>query len=199
MTATLRRIGVFGGAFDPPHLGHVALVQAAIGQLALDEVRLVPTGHAWHKQATLSPAKHRLAMAELAFGGIAKLVVDARETERPGPSYTVDTLSELQHEQPGAQLFLLLGADQAATLNTWHRLADIARLASLWVAPRDADSPNCGAAATVPVPLGALEMAPQLVASRQIRTRLAQGLSVAELVPAGVARYIDQHSLYRNH
>lgn len=201
MTTLARRIGVFGGAFDPPHLGHVALVQAALAQLQLDEIRIVPTGVAWHKSRSLTAAEHRLAMALLAFGAVPRCVVDARELQRSGPSYTVDTLTELHREQPQALLFLLLGADQAATLPSWHRLDDIAQLASLYVAPRAAE--QGGAETTTqghaPVPLFPLNMAPCDVASTHIRECLQQGLPVFGLVPDPVAGYIDQHCLYQNH
>ena len=120
-TGPLWRIGVFGGAFDPPHIAHVALARAALAQLQLDQLRIVPTGQAWHKSRTLTPAVHRLEMASLAFAELDRVVVDPRETLRSGPSYTVDTLLELRTEYPQAQLFLLLGQDQAQVLGSWHR------------------------------------------------------------------------------
>ena len=96
------RIGVFGGAFDPPHKGHVVLARAALQELQLDALRIIPTGNAWHKIRSLTPAVHRLAMAQLAFSEIDKVVIDPRETQRSGASYTIDTLRELQSEFPGA-------------------------------------------------------------------------------------------------
>ena len=90
--AQAKRIGVFGGAFDPPHLAHMALVKTAVADLQLDELRVIPTGQAWHKPRALSPAHHRLAMAQLAFADLPNVLVDPRETQRVGPSYTVDTL-----------------------------------------------------------------------------------------------------------
>lgn len=116
------RLGVFGGAFDPPHAAHVALVQAAIAQLHLDQVRVLPTGQAWHKARSLSPAQHRLAMTRLAFGPVQQVVVDEREMLRSGPSYTVETLRELKAEFPQAQLYLLLGDDQRRSLPSWHQM-----------------------------------------------------------------------------
>ncbi len=130
------RIGVFGGAFDPPHNAHVALVRAALAQLALSELRIFPTGQAWHKERALSPAGDRLAMARLAFDGVAGAVVDARETLRPGPTYTLDTLRELQREQPAAQLVLIVGADQARSLPRWHGFEAILAAAIISVANR---------------------------------------------------------------
>lgn len=192
----MQRLGVFGGAFDPPHNAHVALVQAAQRQLALDEVRIVPTGHAWHKSRHLSAPEHRLAMAHLAFDPLPGCVLDTCEMQRQGPSYTVDTLIELRALFPEARMFLLLGADQGASLRSWHRIAEILQLATLVVAPRSLDQ----ALAEQPgIPVSELKMALHDVASTHIRAQLAQGHRVDDLVPPSVARYIEQHSLYRNH
>ena len=98
------RIGVFGGAFDPPHNAHVALAEAALAQLDLAELHVIPTGQAWHKSRALTPKEDRLAMTRLAFTGLkGTVVIDSREVLRDGPTYTLDTLHELQQEQPGAQ------------------------------------------------------------------------------------------------
>ena len=98
------RLGVYGGAFDPPHLAHVALARTALHQLELDELRIFPTGQAWHKARALTAAEHRLAMVQLAFGALADTVVDARELQRSGPTYTIDTLRELRAEMPQASV-----------------------------------------------------------------------------------------------
>ncbi|GAC1601977.1 MAG: hypothetical protein NVS3B2_05310 [Ramlibacter sp.] len=134
---TPRRIGMFGGAFDPPHLGHVALARAAVEQLALDELRVFPTGQAWHKARELSPAVHRLAMARLAFADVLHACVDERELRRAGPTYTVDTLRELHREFPGSDLLLVIGADQAESLHSWREGEAIARLATIAIAAPD--------------------------------------------------------------
>ena len=198
-----RRIGVFGGAFDPPHLAHMALVQAATAQLPLDEVRVLPTGQAWHKARTLSDAAHRLAMARLAFAELPKVVVDEREIRRGGPSYTADTLDELAAEHPGAQLFLLIGDDQRRSLASWHRIEDIARLAIICAAARHADvAPwNAGQApASAPESLLAgirpLQMPLMPLSATDIRQRLSHQQPVTGLVPAAVERYIHDHHLY---
>lgn len=135
MTPALR-IGVFGGAFDPPHKAHLALARAAVEQLQLDELRVIPTGDAWHKSRPLSPAADRLKMAELAFADLPKVRVDDRELRRSGPSYTIDTLETLRAELPKSELFLLIGGDQWASFSTWHRWQDILALASLAVVER---------------------------------------------------------------
>ena len=101
----IARLGVLGGAFDPPHRAHFALAQAAIDQLQLDQLRLIPTGNAWHKARALTIAHHRLAMCALAFADLDRAVIDPRETLRSGASYTFDTLTQLCLEFPAAQLF----------------------------------------------------------------------------------------------
>lgn len=195
-----RRIGVFGGAFDPPHVAHVALARAAIEQLRLDVLFVIPTGEAWHKSRGLTPAQHRLEMAHLAFAELDCVVVDPRETLRAGPSYTVDTLLELRTEYPRAQLFLILGQDQAQALGSWHRISEIPEIATICVADR-ADSTGAKGISDAPhagIPgLRRLEMPPMEVSSTDIRLRLAHGQADAPLVFDPVARYIAQHHLYR--
>ena len=194
------RTGVFGGAFDPPHNAHVALVQAALAQLGLAELRIFPTGDAWHKERALSACEHRLAMARLAFEGLAGAVVDERELRRAGPTYTLDTLRELRQARPTDELVLILGADQAASLERWHGWREILGLAVIAVAERpgtDAIDP----ASLAGLPAGArfetLAVAPMDTSATDIRTRAGQGQDLSRLVPPPVARYIDQHHLYR--
>lgn len=193
-----RRIGVFGGAFDPPHLGHSTLAQAAVQHLALDVLLVFPTGSAWHKSRPLTSAQHRLAMSELAFGGIPQVQVDGRETRRPGPSYTVDTLRELHPLYPGADFFLVMGADQAHHLASWSRAEALPRLATLCVASR-ADLPEpAHAPATVFMghALLAVPMPPMRCSSTAIRDALAAGHDTSAMLAPAVARYIAQHLLY---
>ncbi|WP_333473686.1 nicotinate (nicotinamide) nucleotide adenylyltransferase [Limnohabitans radicicola] len=199
------RIGVFGGAFDPPHLAHVALVQSAIAQLQLDEVRVLPTGQAWHKAHGLSDPAHRLAMTRLAFEGVARVVVDGRELVRTGPSYTVDTLQELVLERPGGQLYLLIGDDQRRSLPSWHRIGDIARMAIICAADRDPDVGAWGdahvtgtsAQASFSLPTQTLHMPLMPLSATDIRQRIAHHQPIEGLVPAAVERYIHEHHLYR--
>ncbi len=197
-----QRIGVFGGAFDPPHLGHVALAKAAIAELSLDKLLVIPTGHAWHKARALSPAEHRLAMATLAFADIPEVQVDAREIQRSGASYTVDTLRELHAENPGAVLYLLIGEDQALALHTWHESEALPAIAIICVAAR-ADSTGAkgqfDALSAEISGLTVLHMPPTPVSATEIRQHVASGESIAPLVFEPVARYIDQHLLYRPH
>lgn len=198
------RIGVFGGAFDPPHNAHVALVQAALAQLGLSELRIFPTGDAWHKKRALSGGEHRLAMAQLAFEALPGAVVDARELQRAGPTYTLDTLRELQQEQPGAELVLIMGADQAAWLPQWHGWREILGMAAIAVArrPGATDGNPFDPHGLPDLPPGArfenLTLAPMDTSATEVRTRAAQGQDFFHLVPPAVARYIDQHHLYRS-
>lgn len=195
-----RRIGMFGGAFDPPHLAHVALGRAAVEQLGLDMLRVFPTGQAWHKARTLTPADHRLAMTRIAFAEVPRAVVDGRELARSGPTYTVDTLRELRAEYPDAQLVLVIGADQAEALAGWRDSASIPTLATIAIAER-------ARPAQTPVPFDAthvpgghwlpVALAPMPVSATAIRERATAGQGIAHLVPTGVAGYIDRHHLYQ--
>ena len=196
-----RRLGVFGGAFDPPHLAHVALVRSAIQALALDEVRVLPTGQAWHRSGPITSSEHRLAMTRLAFAALPKVQVDAREITRSGPSYTVDTLHELASEHPGAQLFLLIGDDQRRSLPGWHRIEEIARLAIICAAARDPQvaawhRPEPVASEGPLLPIEPLPMPLMPISATDIRERLSRQSGVAGLVAPAVERYIHEHHLY---
>ncbi len=195
-----RRIGVYGGAFDPPHIGHDVLARAAIDQLQLDELRVIPTGYAWHKARALTSAVHRLAMARLAFKDNQRVVVDPREMNRSGPTYTIDTLQELAQEFASSQLYLLMGEDQARALTTWHRWRELDRFAIICVAARadstGADSPFDSLKPQIPS-LVHLEMPHIAVSATEIRRKVALHQSVDSLVFESVARYIEQHYLYQ--
>lgn len=194
------RLGVFGGAFDPPHVAHVALAQAAVEQLQLDELRIFPTGQAWHKAQSLTAPEHRLALAEVAFGGLPRTVIDDRELRRPGPTYSIDTLRELKAEHPGAQLFLVMGEDQAISLTRWREWEAIVQLAIICVAerpaaPAHAGLPPLGLPAQAELRLLRLPSMPE--SATKVRERVAQGQGIAHLVPPGVASYIELHHLYQ--
>lgn len=199
------RIGVFGGAFDPPHNAHVALAEAALAQLNLAQLRIFPTGQAWHKAGVLRSPEDRLAMAQLAFGSLAGVAVDARELLRPGPTYTLDTLHELLHEQPGIQPVLIMGADQAAQLPTWHGWREILSIAIISIAERAHLTGVTGHfdPQTLPdLPATAifetLTLQPMNVSATDIRQRVARGDDISCLVSPAIARYIAQHHLYQS-
>ena len=204
------RLGVFGGAFDPPHLAHVALVETAMAQLQLDQVHVLPTGQAWHKPRQLSDAAHRLAMTRLAFAHMPQVQVSEREILRTGPSYTVDTLLALQAEHAQAQLYLLLGDDQRRALPSWHRIDEIERLAIICAAGRDiaVDAWNKPVHVAGSWPLVSdtlqtrtctLDMPLMPHSATQIRVLVATQQALTGLVSPAVARYIHEHHLYRPH
>lgn len=192
------KIGMFGGAFDPPHRAHLALAEAALRQLRLDRVYAFPTGEAWHKQRPLSPAEDRLAMAQLAFADAPQVTVDDRELRRPGPTYSIDTLRELRAEHPGAELVLLMGEDQADGFQRWQAWDDIVRIATLAVAGRG-EGEGAGIAALRALPgarVESLQLPRMPVSATEIRTRLAAGEDITRLVDPRVASYIARHHLY---
>jgi nicotinate-nucleotide adenylyltransferase len=199
--AAVERVGVFGGAFDPPHRAHRALAEAALTALRLDRLHILPTGHAWHKSRTLSDADHRLAMCRLAFGDLPAVRVDDREIRRASATYTVDTLEELRVGYPGAQLFLVIGEDQLAAFKSWRRWQDVLSMATLVVAAR-ADARGLTVLNAPPdLPFQRLEMPLSPISSTDIRNLAATGAqgseSLAALVPGAVASYISLHSLYQ--
>ena len=194
------RLGVFGGAFDPPHRSHRLLAEAALSQLQLDRLHIVPTGFAWHKARDLSPAEHRVAMAQLAFGDLPQVQIDTREVEHAGPSYTIDTLRALCSDNPGSALFLIMGQDQAAALSRWREWPEIVDMAMICVAGR-ADAESSAPAFAPPQGLQArfrtLELPISAISATDIRQRVGAGLGIDPLVCAPVARYIVLHRLYQ--
>ena len=200
-----KRLGIFGGSFDPPHTAHIALAKHAIAQFDLNELRIIPTGDAWHKARTLTPSPHRLAMTRLAFADVAHTVVDPREIDRQGATYTVDTLQELKAEQPQADVYLFIGADQANAFKTWHRWQEILGLATVVVAERKLA--ELGSIASqwhnaVSPDVQRLDMPSLNVSATEIRAHLAQGphpaAAMSAWLPAAVQHYIEKHSLYRS-
>lgn len=193
-----QRVGVFGGAFDPPHNAHRALVRQAVLQLGLDVVHVVPTGQAWHKDRALSPAAHRLAMVQLAFADAAAVVVDERELQRKGPSYTVDTLSDLRREYgSAARLFLILGQDQWESFGQWRAPDEIARFATICVAARLQEQGNQAPFSFHGHPVQVLNLPPMDTSSTRLREACARGEALDALVLPTVARYIAEHHLYQ--
>ena len=197
MSRPLARAGMFGGAFDPPHRAHVALARAGVEQLGLGKLYVLPTGDAWPKARTLTPAHHRLHMAKLAFAGLPQVQVDGRELERGGPTYSVDTLRQLRAEHPRAELLLLMGEDQAAGFTRWHAWEEVARLAVLGVAGRGTGEGVAALRALPGVRVEALQLPQMPESATDIRARLTAGQDIAELVPPAVASYIESHHLYQ--
>lgn len=179
------RIGVFGGRFDPPHAGHVAVAGAAMRQLHLDRLIVVPSRHPPHRDAGTTPPELRCRMAAAAFPG-DRVEVSRIELERDGPGYTVDTLEALA---PEGRLFLIVGADHG-DLPGWHMPDRVRELATVVVAPR----PGFGPAGPGVVEL---QMEPVDLASTPIREAIAHGEDPSELVPDAVASVIAAEGLYR--
>ncbi|MCP5273115.1 MAG: nicotinate (nicotinamide) nucleotide adenylyltransferase [Burkholderiaceae bacterium] len=194
---TLRRVAIFGGSFDPPHNAHVALARTAREALALDEVRWIPAGQPWQKARAMTPAEHREAMVRLAIGDAPGQVLSRIELERSGPSVTLDTVTAFRDQEPGTEWVLLIGGDQYANLHTWRGWQQLLDLTVLAVAQRPgthaAPDPAVQRRPHRVVPLPMLD-----IASTDIRVRVARGDRVDDLVPPAVARYIDQHHLYRD-
>jgi nicotinate-nucleotide adenylyltransferase len=201
-------IGILGGTFNPPHLGHLALARHARAELGLERVMLMPAGVPPHKGPGADPGRdHRLAMCRLAAQGDEGISVCSMELERPGPSYTADTLSEIHARHPESQLTFIVGADTARTLPTWHEPAAVLRLARLAVATRGGSGRDevLQAIALAAAPDGQqdaaastrfLTMAPLEVSSSLARERIAAGQPVESLLGDAVSGYIAEHGLY---
>jgi nicotinate-nucleotide adenylyltransferase len=194
-------IGVLGSAFNPPHLGHLALAQEALWQMNLSEVVLVPTGEAPHKRIAEEPGRElRLAMTRLAAADDPRFTVSSLEVDREGPSYTYETLELLAGERGDTDLVFVMGADAAVGLESWSRPERVVELARLAVARRsgisDADvaavlrSLDCEGRATM------LEMPQFGVSSSAVRERAAAGRPLRYLVPEAVARFIEEKGIY---
>jgi nicotinate-nucleotide adenylyltransferase len=193
----LKRLGLFGGTFDPPHNAHLALARAAQGEFQLDALHWIPAGQPWQKARTISAAVHREAMVRAAIDGEARFVLNRIETERAGPSFTLDTVRALRLQHGQAELFLIIGADQYAGLHTWRDWQNLLGLVTLAVANRPGLMPPINAEVlrtphrVVPLPM-------QDISATDIRSRVARGLPIDALVPSAVARYIKTNSLYRS-
>ena len=168
----------------------------------MDLLLVMPTGQAWHKARPLTAAHHRLAMARLCFGDLPKVQVDSMETSRAGPSYTIDTLRILQGRWPDAQLFLLMGEDQARALDQWRDGQQIPQFATICVAERK-DPTRSGGHFEPEKPLDErflrLPVAPMAVSATEIRALVGTHQNVDPLVFEPVARYIEHHHLYQTH
>lgn len=191
-----RRIGLFGGTFDPPHRAHLELARTALQALGLDEVRWIPAGQPWQKSRAVTAAPHREAMVREAIAGEPGFVLERCELQRSGPTYTLETVIELQAREPHARWVLLIGQDQFAGLHTWNGWRELLGRVGLAVAnrpgvvlPVDAEVRRVAHDA---VPLPMLD-----ISSSDIRRRVRDGEPVDHLVPPAVARYIARHQLYR--
>ncbi|MCA1790568.1 MAG: nicotinate-nucleotide adenylyltransferase [Thioalkalivibrio sp.] len=206
-------IGVLGGTFDPIHFGHLRPALEVHECLGLCELRFIPSHEPPHRGAPAAAARHRLAMVERAIAGVPGFMVDSRELDRSGPSYTVDTLRSLRDEIGSDRpLLLIMGLDAFAGLDTWHRWREIPALAHVVVARRPGSSiPKHAAylerAAATESPSALEDRAAGLVlfqpvtqldiSATDIRKRLRAGHSPRYLLPDSVRRYINEHDLYQ--
>ncbi len=185
-------VGLFGGSFDPVHHGHLIVARVAAETLGLDALRFVPAREQPFKQGLhRATAEQRAAMLDLAVGGAGGFAVDRTELERPGPSYTVETLRALHASEPGVRLTVLIGADAAAELEAWHQAEELPALAEVVVFAR----------AGVPVPPSPLisrsiEVPAIEISATEVRRRVREGRSIRYWVPDPVAEYVTRHRLY---
>jgi nicotinate-nucleotide adenylyltransferase len=192
----MKRVGLFGGSFDPVHNAHVALARLALEQLQLDEVRWIPAGQPWQKTRILTSGADREAMVRLAIAGEPRFTLDRIELRRHGVTFTLDTVRLLDAAEPGTQWFLILGQDQYATLHTWRDWRELVKRVTLAIANRPDAEPSVNAhIAKVPHQMVTLPMMD--ISSTEVRRRVAAGESIAGLVPDAVARYIERRGLYR--
>ena len=190
-----RRIGVFGGTFDPPHIGHLVAAVDALQVLSLDVVLLVVAGEPWQKvdSRAVSAAADRLAMVRAAVADTPGLQVSDLEVSREGPSYTADTFAEFHAAEPDSELFLILGNDAAAGFGTWERHDEVAAMATLVVV----DRPGSPAPPAAPFEWRHVDIPELEISSTEIRQRVAAGRSIRYLVPSGVAAVVKERGLYR--
>ena len=196
MDNTARRIGILGGTFDPIHAGHLLIARHALRSLALERVLFIPAGMPWLKAGRdVAPARHRLAMTRLAVEGVPEFETSAMEVDRPGPTYTADTLAALRERfGDGAALWLILGVDAARDMRRWHEPERVLALCEAAAIPRG----DAGDEVGVPRGIRVLRDAPRsAISSTAIRAKVAAGLPIDCDVPKTVAKYIRLHRLYR--
>ena len=195
------RVGILGGAFNPPHIGHLVCAQEALVRLGLEKVLFVPVGQAPHRRIEQDPgAEARLEMCGLAVAGNVRFEVSRLELDRPGPSYTVDTLRSMREGSPEDELVLLLGGDQAASLPAWHEPEQVLRHATVAAVERTG-----WARERIAVKVAGLRGAERIryfdmprvdVSSTMVRRRAAAGEPIRYLVPDAVAELIEARRLY---
>ena len=186
-----QRIGLFGGTFDPPHLGHLAVALAARDALQLDKTLLVVANQPWQKvdERSITAADHRLAMTKLLVQNVDGIEASDLEIVRGGVSYTIETVIQLR--EAGHEVFLIVGADAAAGLDSWERATELSRLTEVAVVDRPGyDLPKLAGWSVQKISAQAIN-----VSSSQVRTSMSEGVSTTDSIPSAVRRYIDLHHL----
>lgn len=190
----MNRIGLFGGSFDPVHLGHLLVAQAACEEFKLDRLFFIPAAQSPLKPEQVpAPAELRLRMLRLALAGETNYEVDDQETRRGGPSYTIDTVRAYRQLYPKAAMFYIIGADHVPVLPKWRAADELAAIVEFLAVPRPGDPP---VSAKPPFRVQNLIGTPFAVSSSQIRGRVKAGQSIQHLVPAAVAEAIGNSGLY---
>ncbi len=198
------RIGVFGGSFDPVHMGHLTIAQDAVEQLELERLIFMPAAIPPHKQGhTLAEGRHRFEMLQLATEGNLSFEVSDMELQRGGVSYTFDTMRQIQFEHPGAELFFIVGLDSLTILHSWKNVEQLLEICTVVPFARGGEDP---AKIAEQIQLSnvwkerLLECLIRIheveISASEIRMRLAEGLSIRYLVPPEVEMYIAEHHLY---
>jgi nicotinate-nucleotide adenylyltransferase len=186
----MARIGLFGGSFDPIHVGHLILAREAKEQLSLDRVIFIPAAISPHKlHRTLAPAEARLEMVRAAVGDEPGFEVDDCELRREGPSFTIDTVRLMKERNPGAALFYFIGEDNLEKLHTWREIEELRRLMQFVVLARN----EGGVACEFPRVCRQID-----VSSTEVRKRVARGQSIRYLLPASACEVIYRNGLYQN-
>jgi len=196
-TTVPRRLGILGGTFDPPHLGHLAAALAVQTQVGLDEIVLMVANEPWQKvgDRQVTAALVRWDMTDALVQGISGLRADDREIRRGGPTFTVDTLEEILSDQPDTEIFLIVGADTAERLETWHRASDVVGLSTIVIVNRD-ETTNTAPGFLRDARVLNVTMNPVDVSSSSIREAVARGESIDSTTSSSVVTIIRDHSLY---
>ncbi|WP_438352842.1 nicotinate-nucleotide adenylyltransferase [Microbacterium sp. CJ88] len=193
--STAPRIGVMGGTFDPIHHGHLVAASEVAQYFGLDEVVFVPTGRPWQK-AVVSPSEHRYLMTVIATASNPQFTVSRVDIDRDGPTYTIDTLRDLQRDRPGAELYFITGADAVAQILSWRDHDELWDLAHFVAVSRPGHVLSTDG---LPVEkVSQLEIPALAISSTDCRDRVSAGRPVWYLVPDGVVQYIAKHHLYRS-
>ncbi|MDR2453756.1 MAG: nicotinate-nucleotide adenylyltransferase [Bifidobacteriaceae bacterium] len=195
-TSTRQRIGVMGGTFDPVHHGHLVAASEAAAEFGLDRVVFAPTGEpVFKRDQAVSPAEHRYLMTVIATAANPRFTVSRADIDRPGPTFTIDTLRDLAGDYPAAELFFITGADALGEILDWKEAAALFEMAHFVGVTRPGHTLHARGLPSADVSL--LEVPALAISSTDVRRRAAAGLPIWYLVPDGVVQYIAKHGLYR--
>ncbi|MDT7571863.1 MAG: nicotinate-nucleotide adenylyltransferase [Actinomycetota bacterium] len=190
------RVGIMGGTFDPIHHGHLVAASEVASLFSLDEVVFVPTGEPWQKSdRVVTQAEHRYLMSVIATASNPRFWVSRVDIDRGGPTYTVDTISDIAEQRPGAELYFITGADALAQILSWRNAEGALKLAHFVGVTRPGYDLSADHLPTDSVTL--LDVPAMAISSSGCRERVAEGRPVWYLVPDGVVQYINKHNLYR--